>query len=61
MELEWIIKLNQATGQVQISGPIDNLVITLGTLEMAKMVIVQRAATRIPRLVAVNGKLPAAT
>ena len=59
--MQWIIDWNQSTGQMKISGPIDNLILTLGALEMAKEVAKQNQFQRTSKLVAVNGKLPTPT
>lgn len=63
MDISLTITLNQATGQVHVSGPIDNKLVCYGMLAVAHDVIAQRSATPtnlvVPRLVPptpLNGK-----
>lgn len=44
-DIEMVIRFNPQTGQVAISGPIDQRLICYGMLEMAKEILVKRAET----------------
>lgn len=59
-QLQIVIALDQVTGQCSVSGPIDNVFLAYGLLEMAKDVIRNYSAEKAKQsgLVAVHGQLP---
>lgn len=58
MNIQLIITLDQATGQIQVQGPIENAMLVYGMLEAAKDAIREFKANQKNGLVAIHGPLP---
>ena len=57
-EIELIVGLNQATGEVSVSGPLENKLMAYGLLEAAKDAI-REHHTAAPKIMPVRGTLAA--
>ncbi len=58
MNIQLVISFDQATGQVSVSGPIDNKLLSYGLLEVARDTIAAHKATN--GIVPIRAKLPEA-